>query len=93
MHGNEDQFLEGVSGFLGTYFLLLAVMNGVAAYYCWQTLKKGRLASLWLAFSMLFLVMSPFAFAGMNGSPGMMKWIGMPTVFKDFVDTSSRLPE
>ncbi|MCP4193242.1 MAG: hypothetical protein GY768_21740 [Planctomycetaceae bacterium] len=87
MHGNEDQFLEGVSGFLGTYFLLLSLMNGVASYYCWQSLKKSRLAGWWLALSMLFLIMSPFAYAGVNGSPATMKWIGMPTVFKDFVDT------
>ena len=86
MHGNEDQFLEGVSGFLGTYFLLLSIMNAIAAYYCWQRLKKNDLAGLWMGFAVLFLIMSPFGYAGVNGSPETMKWIGVPSVIKDFVD-------
>ncbi len=87
MHGNEDLILQGLSGFLGTYFLLLAIMNGVAAFYCWQSLGKVGLARLWLVFSAVFLMMSPFGYAGVNGSPQTMKWIGMPIFIKDTVDT------
>ncbi len=33
MHGNNQLFLEGISSFLGSYYLLLATMNFVAAYW------------------------------------------------------------
>jgi hypothetical protein len=87
MHGNEDLFLRQISPFLGTYFLCLAIMNGLAAFYCWQTLKRGRLAVGWLALSLVLLVMSPFAYSGLTGDPATMKVIGMPSVVKDFVDS------
>ena len=33
MHGHVpyEQFLHGIAGFLGSYYIFLAVMNGVAA--------------------------------------------------------------
>ncbi|MEZ6120787.1 MAG: hypothetical protein R3C28_30005 [Pirellulaceae bacterium] len=87
MHGNEDQFLRGISGFLGSYFLCLAVMNAIAAFYCWKRLGKSSLSLLWLAFSGVFLIMSPFGYAGANGTPQLMKWIGVPEAFRNFVDS------
>lgn len=86
MHGNEDVILQQLSPFLGTYFLGLAIMNAVAALYCWQALKKNGLAIGWLALTAVLLVISPFAFAGMNGNPAMMKLIGMPEFIRNFVD-------
>ena len=78
MHVNEDLFLQNISGFLGAFFLCLAAMNGIAAFYCWKRLQRGELALLWLVVAVLFVVMAPFAFSGMNGNPTMMKLIGMP---------------
>ena len=48
MHGHVDEatFLSNISGFLGWYYICLASMNGVAAFYCWNTLKKNTLAVL-----------------------------------------------
>lgn len=86
MHGNEDQFLQQLSPFLGSYFVFLAIMNAIAAFYCWQRLHKGRLALAWLVLSIFVLVLAPFGYAGMNGSPSTMKVIGVPTAIKDFVD-------
>jgi hypothetical protein len=86
MHGNEDLFLQQVSPFLGTYFLCLAVMNGLAAFYCWHTLHRSRLATGWLVLALVLLIMSPFAYSGVNGDPTTMKLIGMPDGFRDFVD-------
>jgi hypothetical protein len=38
MHGfTEAHFFEMVASFLGPYYLLLALMNGVAALSIWQT--------------------------------------------------------
>ncbi len=86
MHGNEDLFLQQISPFLGTYFLCLAIMNGLAAFYCWMTLKRGGLAVGWLALGLVVLIMSPFAYSGLNGDPSTMRWIGMPTAIRNFVD-------
>ena len=86
MHGNEDLFLQQLSPFLGTYFLAIAVMNGIAAFHCWKRLHNNRLALAWLILSLVVLVLSPFAYAGMNGSPNLMRYIGVPTAIKDFVD-------
>ncbi len=61
-------------------------MNGIAALYCWQKLDNMRLTLGCLAVTFLFLLMAPFAFAGMNGSPETMRWIGMPEGFRNFVD-------
>jgi len=36
MHGFDPQFGETVSAFLVPYYIALAVMNGIAAYYMWQ---------------------------------------------------------
>ena len=38
MHGlSEAQFQDMVSSFLGPYYIALAVMNGLAALYLWQS--------------------------------------------------------
>lgn len=87
MHGNEDHFLRGISGFLGSYYLFLALMNGIAAFYCWKVLNRLPVIILCLAFCGLFLIMSPFGFSGLNGSPDMMKVVGIPEVFRNFVDS------
>ena len=43
MHGKtEAEFLSDVSGFLGSYYILLGVINAVAALYLWQS---GRIAT------------------------------------------------
>ena len=86
MHVNEDLFLQNISGFLGAFFLCLAAMNAIAAFYCWKRLQRGELAFLWLVVAIVFVVMAPFAYSGMNGNPAMMKLIGMPDFFKNFVD-------
>ena len=86
MHGNEEHFLRGISGFLGSYYLFLAMMNGVAAFYCWKVLNRRSVVTMCLALCGLFLVLSPFGFSGLNGSPDMMKVVGIPEVFRNFVD-------
>ncbi|MCA9169369.1 MAG: hypothetical protein KDB23_16970, partial [Planctomycetales bacterium] len=86
MHGNEDAFLQQISPFLGTYFACLAVMNAIAAFYCWQRLQKNGLAIAWLVVGAVMLIMSPLAFGGMNGTPALMKLIAVPQGIRDFVD-------
>jgi Cytochrome b(C-terminal)/b6/petD len=61
MHGTET---HDISGFLGFYYLALAVMNGVAALWMWQRLGKVRDAVIWLGVGMFFMFLSPSAMMG-----------------------------
>ena len=76
MHGhNEAEFLESISGFLGTYYLLIGVANAVVAFLLWQRKQgqvlfrlSGNLAFtttwLWLLVAVFFVIVSPIAFSG-----------------------------
>ncbi len=86
MHGHVDPeiFLKQIGGFLGAYYLLLAAMNGVAAFFCWEKLKKQQMA-IWLTvISLLFVIISPIAF---SGNPTLMRFISIPQPVRDFVDS------
>ena len=95
MHGHVDkaEFLFQISGFLGWYYLTLAVMNGIAALSIWRSGQAKllfRIGSIsitnvivWTGVSFLFLLMSPLA---MSGSPELMRWVSMPDAFKDVAD-------
>ncbi len=83
MHVNEAVFFDQISNFLGCYYLALAAMNGIAAFYCWDKLKKNGLAVFLLALAFLFLMISPIGF---SGKPALMKLISVPSFLKDFVD-------
>lgn len=66
MHGHNPAFLETVANFLGGYYMLLAIMNGVAAYYLWMSGRGRRIGPVptpmvWLAFSVIFVGMSSMA--------------------------------
>ncbi len=82
MHGfvDENHFLQSVSGFLGGYYLVIAVMNAVLAYYLWRSGRAKKLFSLfgfpfttvqlWLVVAVFFTIISPIA---MSGNPELMK--------------------
>ena len=71
MHGHVpyDVFLQQLSGFLGSYYIFLALMNGLAAYLLWQQRDQRPLfrvplvdfpvtaAFLWLTVSLFFLML------------------------------------
>lgn len=97
MHGHVDEaeFLQGISGFLGSFYLLLAIANAIMAFYLW---KSGRsvtffripilglpfsTALIWLIVAMLFTFMAPMA---MSGSPQLMSLISFPAVARDAFD-------
>ena len=95
MHGHIDQatFLYQMSGFLGSYYLTLALMNGLAAFYLWRSGRSRRLFGIgrlefttalwWLIVAMFFVLIAPLA---MSGSERLMAWVSMPDGFKDFFD-------
>ena len=92
MHGNESEFLQGISGFLGGFYITLAVINGIAALYVWEGLHKPKLAFVWLALAVFFLILSPLALSGEARLMGMISvpeairnlvnmWLGTPWVY------------
>lgn len=83
MHGTEAEFLVSISTFLGTYYLLLGLMNAVAAYYLWEVLHQPRHALVWLGVSLLFVMMSPLAY---SGDAAIMAWVSVPALIQDIIN-------
>jgi Cytochrome b(C-terminal)/b6/petD len=85
MHGHVpyDVFLADTKNFLGCYYLLLAAMNGIAAFYCWERLKKNSLALLLSGLAFVFVIISTFAFAG---KPEWVRFISVPQTLRTFIN-------
>jgi hypothetical protein len=66
MHGSQEAFLAGMSGFLGGYYLCLAAMNAVVAFYLWHNLHKTTAAIVWAAVAFALVAISS---AALGGSP------------------------
>jgi len=74
MHGNYAEFLEGVSGFIGCYYLALAMMNATASLYVWQTGRARNYftvsgvtfttAHIWLVVALVFTSLGGIALGG-----------------------------
>ncbi len=74
MHGDYDVFIESMSLFLGGYYLAIALMNAVAAFYLWNTHRSTTLfrlgpipvttALIWLFVSGVFVIIAPLAAGG-----------------------------
>ncbi len=78
MHGHVsyEDFIMQVSGFLTAYYLCIAVMNALAAFYLWQSGRAKELCRLpgsglavttvhiWLLVTVLFTVLSAYATNG-----------------------------
>jgi hypothetical protein len=70
------EFLERISGFLGGYYVVLAVMNAAMALYLWQKKGDTRWALVWVAVAALFVILSPLAASGYQSMmPGLPQWI------------------
>jgi len=95
MHGHVDEsvFLEGIAGFLGAYYLCLALMNGIAALYLWRSNRSTTLFSvsgfpfttalLWLVVS---VVLCLFAAVAMSGHPDTIWWVSIPLPLRELAD-------
>lgn len=64
MHGYNPNFLVDISGFLGAYYLILALMNATMSLYLWQRANKLAESIKWLVVSMLYMIISPAAWSG-----------------------------
>ncbi len=96
-HVDEAPFLQGISGFLGGFYLVLAIANAVAAFYLWQTGRAQKLltvpllrvplttAHLWLLVAVFCTVISPLA---LSGNPRLMHLISFPEALRDAVNAA-----
>ena len=80
--GNLPEFLNRIAGFLGGYYLVLAIINALMALYLWQ--KRGAIgaALFWIAVAAVFVILSPLA---ASGYPEMMPQLpqGIRTLVDD----------
>ncbi|MFM7844784.1 MAG: hypothetical protein ACKPEY_11215 [Planctomycetota bacterium] len=95
MHGHmsEADFLRHIAGFLGLYYVALAIMNGFAALYLWRqgrSVTVGRIgrfpittAVIWAGVSLLFLVMASVA---SSGNKQMMNLVSLPAGIREGFD-------
>jgi hypothetical protein len=81
MHGSAEDFLAGISGFLGGYYLLLAAMNSVVAFHLWHNKHQVVQACVWVLIS---FVLVAIASAAMGGSP-----LGLPAALRDAVNAAT----
>lgn len=103
MHGHVpyDIFLKQVSGFLGSYYIFLALMNGVAAYLLWQhpghpapselparsrTTGNRLAATPALIWLLVALGYVLIASLAFSGNPDTVAWISVPTVLREWIN-------
>src|SRR5262245_23608584 len=78
MHGSFQDFITGIAPFLGGYYLTLAAMNAVMAFYLWHYRHELGQAMAWTVVSFVLVAV---ASAAMGGSPP-----GLPAGLRNFVD-------
>jgi hypothetical protein len=95
MHGHVpyDVFLSQIAGFLGSYYLLLALMNGVAAFILWQSHSERAVfrfsgfpvtgSFILLLVSLAFLLMAPLAY---SGDPDIVAFISVPPPLRALIN-------
>ncbi len=81
-NANLSGFLDHISGFLGGYYLALAVMNAVMALYLWQKKNEPSKALIWVLVAGFFVILSPLA---ASAYPGMMP--ELPQGLRDIVNS------
>src|SRR5438477_13147361 len=97
MHGHVsyDVFLHNISGFLGSYYVFLALINAVAAFLLWQKPQQRTLfrtpgidvpvttGFVWLVVSIGFLLIAALAY---SGDPRIYQYISVPQVVRSGIN-------
>jgi hypothetical protein len=76
MHGSPADYIGNVSGFLAGYYLTIATMNAIYAFYLWNVQKRPGPALIW---TILAVVLTGVAAIAGAGSP--------PQLSQHFKDT------
>lgn len=83
MHVSYAVFLQNMAGFLGSYYLVIALMNAVAALLCWRRLNRSDLALPWTLLSVFFVIVASIAF---SGSEQLMQFVSVPQGLRSIID-------
>jgi len=83
MHVSYEVFLKDMAGFLGSYYLIIALLNAIAALVCWKQLNRGDLSVIWTVVAVFFVIVSSMAF---SGSVETMRYVCLPEVVRDWID-------
>ena len=86
MHGSQAEYIQGVSGFLGGYYLAIATMNAVYALYMWRARNRSMPALVWTVVAIVLTGISAFAAGGsLPELPEVVKrwidWLTGPVVY------------
>jgi hypothetical protein len=81
--------LERISGFLGGYYLFLAVMNAIMALFLWQKRNDPGRALIWVLVAGFFVILSPLAASAYpsmvpqlpQGLRDAVNWATSPTIY------------
>ena len=94
-HVSEAEFLQDISGVLGCFYLIAALMNLGAACYWWRSADERRsvlehcrsagscrrcFGSAWPCSSACLVPLAS------SGDPAWMRWISFPPPFRGFLD-------
>ena len=87
MHGHltYDEFLASISGFLCSYYLAVAVMNGLFAVYQWKVNGNQRLAVVWSVVGLVCVIMGGIV---SSGDAGMISYVSVPDSIKNMIDAA-----
>ena len=83
MHVSYEVSLKNMAGFLGSYYLIIALMNAIAALICWRRLNRSDLALLWTIVAVFFVILSPLAF---SGSENLMWVVSVPEGLRSVIE-------
>jgi hypothetical protein len=83
MH-SDPFFLRDVAGFLGGYYALIAIINGVCALVLWRRKSQPGWALVWAAFAGIMMILASLA---LSGSPRLVP--ALPAAARDLVNTLS----
>ena len=100
MHGvSPDQFAEQVAGFLGPYYIALALMNSVMAFFLWKKTEQHVIwrcklgsASVALTSSLVWVIVAAFyvllaaASVGAGNSGNLVRIPHFPAWFCEFIN-------
>lgn len=77
------QHYQNISSFLGSYYIALALLNGIAAFFVWRRMKSGIAAVVLLLATLFYMgVLAPLAF---GADP---QWMPrMPSLITDWVNS------
>lgn len=98
-HVDIAKHLRDMSGFLGGYYLAMAMMNATAALFLWRSGREKKICSccglafttahVWLLAAMVLTIMSPLAW---SGNPGLMKLVSLPPFLFDLLNWVTKSP-